>query len=457
MLREALPEAGEDAVLRGRMLAHIGWALGLFAGDLPGGLEATRGWESSADPETDPKHWMSSAAETAYLETLGGHPREELMAEAVACEGRLDKPILWASPRTLQAETWFWAGDLAAARAQFEEVRDEAARTGTRAHHPYSMFDLALVDCLAGELASAEARVEDGIEAARDAEDTWAERLLLYPRALVDAWRGARERARAGAMQRIEEAEAKSELPGVVHGRAVLGFLAISERDDETAARELGEAAELLDAMGYRHPGAYPVLPDAIEALARSGEEEAAEALLARLGREGRAVSSPWALAGHDRARGTLELALGRADEAAALLRSATEAFERLGCAPDAARAILLGGGALLRAGRRGGAAEALADARRRFASIGAPLWEARAAEELERAAPGRARGELTPTERRIAALVAQGKRNREIGQELFISVATVEAHLTRTYRKLDIRSRSELAGRVADGSLGEM
>jgi DNA-binding CsgD family transcriptional regulator len=77
-----------------------------------------------------------------------------------------------------------------------------------------------------------------------------------------------------------------------------------------------------------------------------------------------------------------------------------------------------------------------------------------RAAEELERAAPGRAGGELTATERRVAALVAEGRKNREIAQALFMSVATVEAHLTRIYRKLDLRSRSELARLVADGTV---
>jgi DNA-binding CsgD family transcriptional regulator len=75
-----------------------------------------------------------------------------------------------------------------------------------------------------------------------------------------------------------------------------------------------------------------------------------------------------------------------------------------------------------------------------------------RAASKLDRAAPGRATGTLTPAERRVAGLVAEGRRNREIGQLLFMSVGTVEGHLTRTYRKLGIRSRSELARLVAEG-----
>jgi DNA-binding CsgD family transcriptional regulator len=64
----------------------------------------------------------------------------------------------------------------------------------------------------------------------------------------------------------------------------------------------------------------------------------------------------------------------------------------------------------------------------------------------------------LTDTERRIAALVAQGATNREVAGALFVSVATVEAHLTRLYRKLEIRSRTELTRLVLDGTvdLGE-
>jgi DNA-binding CsgD family transcriptional regulator len=85
---------------------------------------------------------------------------------------------------------------------------------------------------------------------------------------------------------------------------------------------------------------------------------------------------------------------------------------------------------------------------------MGAELWARRAEEELDRVAPGRASGALTPTERRVAALVADGRRNKEIAQELLMSVATVEAHLTRTFRKLGIGSRSELTRLVATGEV---
>jgi DNA-binding NarL/FixJ family response regulator len=150
-----------------------------------------------------------------------------------------------------------------------------------------------------------------------------------------------------------------------------------------------------------------------------------------------------------DRARGHV---LVDPVEAASAFETAAAAFELLGYRLDAARAALGRGSALIRGGRRLQAAESLAETRGRLASMGAGLWEARAVEELERASPGRAAGELTATEARVATLVARGLRNREIGQTLFMSVATVEAHLTRIYRKLEIRSRSELARLVTEG-----
>ena len=91
-----------------------------------------------------------------------------------------------------------------------------------------------------------------------------------------------------------------------------------------------------------------------------------------------------------------------------------------------------------------------------RFASMGAASWEQRALDELERSAPGRGSGELTPTERQIAGLVAEGMQNRQIAQAMFVSVATVEAHLTRIYRKLQIRSRAELTRLVIERGLIE-
>jgi DNA-binding CsgD family transcriptional regulator len=450
MLEAALEDTGDDVGLRAQVLDQLGWLQTLFQGDLPRGVERQREAVELAVRARDVRLEMFATAALGYIECLGGTPRPDLGERARALEAELGKPVLWTSPRTLVAEQRLWAGDLPGSRALFEEVHRDEVRT--EIHQPYCMFDLALVECMAGNFGVAEQHVRAGIEAARDAEDAWGERLLLYPLALVEAWLGRHDAAHATCERRLAEARRHREPPGIVRARSVLGFLALSDGDADAAVAQLAQAAVSLDAMGFAHPGAFPVLPDAIEAMACSGDLGGAASLLARLDAQAAAVGSPWARATADRSRGAVLAARGRHCEAVAALARAVTALDALGHRPDAARAMFLRGRAMLRGGQRAQAADAFNDARGRFAALGAPVWEARAIDELERTAPGRASGTLTPAERRVAALVAAGKRNREIGQLLFMSVSTVEGHLTRTYRKLAIRSRSELARLMAEG-----
>jgi ATP/maltotriose-dependent transcriptional regulator MalT len=454
LLLRALRDAGDDRLLRGRVLDQLGWLRGVFRGDLPAGIECAREALALAVSLGDRAFEMSAAAGLSNMEALAGRPQPQLMERAIELERALGRPALWVGPRVLYAEQLLWAGDLGAARDLLETADAEAARTSNERWRPYGLYDLAAVESAAGNLARADELLRRALESARDSEDSHVESWIFYRLALVATWLGRVDEAQAAAERRLAAATASGERPGIARARSVLGLLTLSQGDASAAATELVAAVRLLDEMGFAHPGAIPALPDAIEALALSGDAEAAEDLLGRLEAQAEAVGSAWARAAFTRSRGIVLLARGDGDTAARVLGEAVAAFDRLDFAPDAARARLLEGRALLRAGRRTAAADTLADARARFAAMGATLWQARAAEQLDRAAPGRAVGELTPTETRIAELVAQGLRNREIGQTLFISVPTVEAHLTRIYRKLEIRSRSELARLAADGSL---
>jgi DNA-binding CsgD family transcriptional regulator len=117
----------------------------------------------------------------------------------------------------------------------------------------------------------------------------------------------------------------------------------------------------------------------------------------------------------------------------------------------ERARTLLLAGQAYRRYKQRGRARELLREALAEFERIGAPRWVERARAELARVG-GRAPSgdELTATERRIAELVASGLSNREVAERAFVSVKTVEASLTRVYRKLGVRSRAGLAAVLA-------
>jgi DNA-binding CsgD family transcriptional regulator len=225
----------------------------------------------------------------------------------------------------------------------------------------------------------------------------------------------------------------------------VLGLAALAEGQPARAVVEMAPGLALSREAGLRLPSVAPVLPDSIEAAALAGDAETCAALAAELQLDADAVGQPWVDAAARRGHGLAALAADR-DEAAELLGEAAAAFDELGYRVDAARALLLQARALRRAGRRNPSADALADASARLGAMGATAWQSQAAAELERVAPGRGEAELTRMERRVAELVARGRRNREIAGELHVSVPTVEAHLTRIYRKLRVRSRTELA-----------
>ena len=98
-----------------------------------------------------------------------------------------------------------------------------------------------------------------------------------------------------------------------------------------------------------------------------------------------------------------------------------------------------------------------LTEAARLFDAAGAQDWAEVTRGELSRAQARRQGGEtLTPTERQISELVAAGLRNHEIAARLFLSPKTIEANLSRIYRKLGIRSRMELARHLAGTGTGQ-
>jgi DNA-binding NarL/FixJ family response regulator len=110
------------------------------------------------------------------------------------------------------------------------------------------------------------------------------------------------------------------------------------------------------------------------------------------------------------------------------------------------ARTLLALGVVRRRRRQKAAARDALTEAQGIFASVGAQVWAERAGEELRRAAGARDGEELSRGERSVAELAALGRTNREIAAELYLSPKTVEAVLTHVYRKLGVRSRTELS-----------
>jgi DNA-binding CsgD family transcriptional regulator len=142
--------------------------------------------------------------------------------------------------------------------------------------------------------------------------------------------------------------------------------------------------------------------------------------------------------------------ARGHLEEASSVLEQAVDQHARVSDAFGRARALLALGLVRRRARQKRSAREAIRAALEGFEQFGALGWAEKAGSELGRIG-GRTSAEgLTATEQRVARLAADGLSNKQIAVQLYVSIYTVEKHLSHVYEKLGVRSRGELAGRLA-------
>ena len=261
------------------------------------------------------------------------------------------------------------------------------------------------------------------------------------------AWRGDEAEARASAAAQIAEALKHEQFGTANFVRCALLPLDLGLRRYQPA---LDNALPVYE-DDPPFLGSW-VLPNLIEAAVRSGNEQVAREALSRLTVRASAGGTPLARGFLARSR-----ALLAADaEAESLYRKSIDQLGRSPTKPELARAHLLYGEWLRRQGRKREARDQLRTAYDMFASMELRAFADRARSELE-ATGERARkrsvetqSQLTPQEAQVARLAGQGLRNQEIAAQLFVSASTVEYHLVKVFRKLGVRSRTELAHALA-------
>lgn len=232
------------------------------------------------------------------------------------------------------------------------------------------------------------------------------------------------------------------------------GHLATYRGEHERALHAFLAAGESLSDVSITNPVVLPWRSEAGLAAIRLGRTEEARRLITHERDLAEQFGAPRAIGVAMRAAAMVE----RGEAAVALLEYATDVLARCGAHVEHARALAELGAAVRRAGRPKEARAALRAAIRTAAEVGARAIARRAQEELVRAG-GRnltgqeAVGDLTPSERRVAELAAGGYTNREIANELFVTVKAVEWHLGNSYRKLNIRGRRELSPALGVGS----
>ena len=322
---------------------------------------------------------------------------------------------------------------LAARRVQV--ARD----TGALGHLPFALSFLVRSHILAGELAAAALALD---EARLIAEATGNSAVVNAPMILA-AWRGDETQASELIDASSEEA-ARRRWASNNYARAVL-YNGLGRHD---AARDAAWELFESDPIGY---GSH-LVPELAEAAARTDDLASLQHALDWLSERTRVIRSGWATGMEARVRALLsdgEVADGQ-------YRQSIEHLSGTRLRLELARSHLLYGEWLRRERRRLDAREHLRTALEAFGSMGAEAFARRAQRELL-ASGERARkrtvdtlDQLTPQEAQIAHLAASGQTNREISAQLFISPSTVEYHLHKVFRKLAVRSRTELARRMA-------
>jgi DNA-binding CsgD family transcriptional regulator len=383
---------------------------------------------------------------------LGRETAPETAERASALQPAAEDLRVLAQPRSSIAMDYLgWTGQLSEARREMVALLERTRELGDESSPPYVLAHLGIVECELGELGSARARAVEGQTASQQSGQRAVLAFNLALEALVEAQRGDETRARAAAGQAL------GLVPGTVGRQAelvaiqALGHLELAlGRPDEAVAR-LEPLLAFVRRQEIVEPSAIRFVVDYIEALVSLGRYEDATELLDWYEGNARRLERAASVAASLRCRGLLAAQAGELDAALTAYLESLEWHAKAELPLDRGRTLLALGATQRRAKRRREARETLQEALAVFERIGAALWAERARAELRRIS-GRAAtpGALTPAEERVAALVAEGKTNREVAAALFLSDRTVEGHLSRVFGKLGIRHRAEVAPALA-------
>ena len=444
MLDESLAEAGIDPSRQAAVLLDLEmWerSQGRPGAALEIAYVALERARQSGD-EVLLAHALTRTADLEVVLGIGGDPIERF-GPAIELNARIGLGAL--GPIAMLAVCLIRVGRLEEARPLLLDEHRRVLDEGDESSRDLLCLFLAELEWLAGHWDLALAYAREG----RDLADLTGARMmygaLSAPLSLVEASLGDVDSAREHALEGLAICEEIGERAYAAYNRQMLGFLELSLGD---AAKAHVHLADYSIAEGIEGPKRISMIGDEIAALVQLGQLDTAELLTHELERRGNQLNRPILVGTASRYGGLIRAARGDLEGSMALIAQALAIF-----GPDLpferGRTLLVAGEVRRRAKQKRAAREALDEAVVLFARVGAPLWIAKVRAELARIGGRITEEGLTATERRVAELVAEGRSNKEVAAELFVSVRAVEANLSKVYAKLDVRSRTELARRL--------
>jgi DNA-binding CsgD family transcriptional regulator len=449
MLEQALKEAAGRPELEARILVEL-ISVHLARWDIPAAAAHSRVALTAAEQAGDLATLSRALVAAGRLEVFQGRPLGiQLVERAESMQPMVEQARIASLPSGWIGTLLRYADDFDGARTRLEPLLSRAGELGDDSSTGELLYELSELECWAGNWERALAYAQHSVEIQTLADRKWELTAALAALAFVEAHLGRVEDSRAHATQGLAIAQSTEGRDEAIRNQRALGFLELSLSRPERALAQLTEIAELAAAV--QDPGVLRYAGDHIEALIGVADLHAAEQNLERLERQSLAVDRAWGLAVAARCRGLLLSARGDLTGAIAVIDEALEHHQRVPMPFEHGRTLLVAGRTRRRARRHHDAQAALTTAQSIFDQLGAPLWAATATAELARIGGRRPapRG-LTGTEQQVVQLVIAGRSNPEVAAELFMSRRTVEDHLSKIYRKLGVRSRTELAHRVA-------
>jgi DNA-binding CsgD family transcriptional regulator/tetratricopeptide (TPR) repeat protein len=398
-----------------------------------------------------PEVRAAADAASAVVRTFSGDPRDP-SSESIALLAASRDPTnaIWVMG---QLQSWMLMERYEEAEAGLSALVNIARELSTPSLLPLPLHSRGEVRRRLGRLAEASADASEALALSEDIGQPSSAGLARWLLALIDAVQGRSTECRAQTAGMLSlKGQSEVEILRIYSSQA-LGLLALSTGDLDEAVHHLMAVDRLhRETGGAHHPLLHTYEQDLVEALIRLGRVEEADGALATFAARAERCGAPWPAAAAARCRGLLADDDAFEDhfaEALAWHARTPTPFER-------ARTELCQGERRRRARRARDARVPLTAALQTFEAHGAEPWAEKARRELRatgarpRRPPPSSSEPLTPQELQVAQAVAGGATNKEAATALLISAKTVEYHLSKVYAKLGVRSRAELAGRMA-------
>lgn len=370
----------------------------------------------------------------------------DLMERALELDPLCDSMRISARPTGVFGWMCMWVGDLDRSRTLLAQARRVGERSADISVHVV-LWAAGELEFLADDWPRSLELANEIYQMGVDAEHEPVRIVGLCARAVLFAHLGDEDATRRHVAEAFALDASHGGRTAIRLGSWALALVELSLDKPAAALPHARPATVELRSEGLREPALLPPFPVHAEAAIAVGELAEADELIDWAEKHATRLDRAWALACCGRCRGLA--AAARGDETAAVV-----AFERAllehgrvqGRRFDLARTLLAQGETLRRFKKKRDARVSMEKALAIFDELGAKLWSAKARRELARISGRTATRGLTETEHRVAVLVSEGHSNKEVANALFVTVRTVESHLTSIYMKLGVRSRTELA-----------